>query len=365
VLKPSKLSSPVFATLFTFAVAASLLVQPTLARAEGGQDLEDTVAPLEDAEEQPPKPEPPYPGSEKNRYAADPSMAKPAAPAERLIPRPTKIDEDGNYYYDTTPSKKPQAQAHRPGMPAPKHTEEDGTFIYDTKTPKHVFSGRPGEEKPVEMLASGEYRYKVPATKATRSASFRFGVVTAPAIRNHDNGLTFKDIYGSAPFPVLLVDYEFYRMFQNAGRLGLKFGSGLMAANGPGHFRKIDRIAEKPDESFLFVNFPNTLTANYRFQFAEKQVVVPFIEGGAGYYTFAEVRDDGARPKLGGALVGLGGGGLYFLMDWLDPQAIRQLDSEYGISHLWLTTEVRATIGLNTDLDFTNQSVNAGFMMEF
>ena len=65
------------------------------------------------------------------------------------------------------------------------------------------------------------------------------------------------------------------------------------------------------------------------------------------------------------APVGVGGGGCYFLMDWLDPSAIRQLDAEYGINHLWLTAEARASVGLKSDLDFTNNQFGLGFMMEF
>lgn len=314
------------------------------------------------AEEAAPKPEPPYPGSEENEFASDPSMAKQDdEPAP--IQRPVKIDEEGNYYYGTDVAA--PTPSGRAGIAKPKGTDKDGGFIYDTKPEKPRFSGRPGVERPVEMLASGEYRYRMQPSLARKSASFRLGVMTPPEITNPDNDVKYEDIYGKEPAPILLGDYEFLRLFSKAGRLGIKFGSGLIFANGRGRFKDPARAAELPDESYMFVVFPNTLTANYRFQFAQKQILVPFIEGGGGYYTFAEIRDDGKRPKFGGSLVGVAAGGFNFLLNWLDPAAVRSLDAEYGINHVWLTAEARATVGVNKTVDFTNTSFNAGFLMEF
>lgn len=364
---PDEKSSRIEFRFFFF--VSLLFLSLTLTDTANGQALEEDPESINELElsETPPQPEPPYPGAENGDFAADPSMKtsaqKEISAPQAQLPRPKKIDEDGVYFYDTAPET--PTQTARPGIPKADRFADDGSFQYKDTKETPVFSGRPGLERPIQMLASGEFRYHVEATKASKSASFRFGVTTPPTLKNKDNGLSFADIYGSSPLPVLFIDYEFYRLFNSAGRLGIKFGSGLVAANGPGHFRSLSRATELPDERYTFVLLPNTLTASYKFQFSDKQVLVPFIEGGAGYYTFAEIRDDGAKTRMGGALVALGGGGVNFLLDWIDPQAIRQLDAEYGISHLWITGEVRATVGLNSDLNFSNNSVNAGFLMEF
>ncbi len=111
--------------------------------------------------------------------------------------------------------------------------------------------------------------------------------------------------------------------------------------------------------------FPNQLTAIYKFQYADEQIFVPYVEGGAGYFTFMEVRDDGQSTKFGGAAVTVAAAGANILLDWLDRQSVRQLDNEYGINHVWLTGEYRYIVGLNPTFDFTSGVISAGLMVDF
>jgi hypothetical protein len=327
---------------------------------------EDTGSDI--ADEAPPRPEPPYPGAEEGAFAADPSMVvpnnntRPEPEVARDVDSPVRTDEDGNYYYDTKPVA-PKARL-RHGIDKPKGTTVDGEFLYETKSAKPKFSGRPGVEAPVETTTSGEYRYKVETSKPHTSASFRFGGISPPSVKNRDNGVTFAQLYGDTPQPILLGDYEF-RLTSKVGRLGLKLGSGLMVTNAGGRFKSPARQTETPEERFTFALFPNTLTASYRFQYAERQIFVPFVEGGGGYFTFVEIRDDAKAPKFGGSAVAVAAGGFNILLDWLDPHAIRQLDLEYGINHVWFTLELRSIVGLKKDIDFTSMTGDAGFMMEF
>lgn len=370
VLKFLFLAAFTVSTIPTWAATNSNRLAPSTASTQSQNTWPD---------EAPPPPEPPYPGSENGPFSADAdepttSSGVKAATAltrertepepldAREVPRPKKVDDDGNFYYDTTPTA--PVVRRREGIEIPKSATEDGLFIYDTKEEIPKFSGQPGIEAPTEMRANGEYHYKLEQTVSKASASFRMGAMTPPAITNPDNKLNFAKVYGDSPLPVLLLDYEF-RLTSKIGRLGLKAGSGLAVTQGQGHFRNPSRAAEVPDERYTFVLFPNTLTAVYKFQYAERQLIVPYIEGGAGYFTFAEIRDDGARPKIGGALTGVAAGGLSILLDRLDPHAIRALDAEYGINHIWLTIEARQIVGLNSVLDFTSTAGNAGFIMEF
>jgi hypothetical protein len=111
--------------------------------------------------------------------------------------------------------------------------------------------------------------------------------------------------------------------------------------------------------------FPNQLTLIYRFQYADSQIVVPYIEGGAGYFTFAELRDDNKNSVFGGAAVTVAAGGLNIQMDWIDRKASQTLDADYGVNHVWLTTEVRAIVGLNESIDFSATLFNAGLLFDF
>ncbi|MCM2280388.1 MAG: hypothetical protein NDI61_00920 [Bdellovibrionaceae bacterium] len=220
--------------------------------------------------------------------------------------------------------------------------------------------------RPVRINSSGEYFYGFKSSSRSASASVRLGFFGPPDIVNEENDVAFEQIYGNQDIPALFGDYQ-WSLTKRFGDLGLKVGSGLFVSQGNGEFvqENPERTNRTPDETFTFLMLPNTLTAIYRFQYAETQPIVPYIEGGAGYFTFAELRDDGAGPKIGGAPVAIAAGGLNFLMDWLDPHSVRQLDNEWGINHVWLLTEYRLITGLNKEYDFSSSVINAGVLMEF
>jgi len=347
---------------------------------------EDRSIASAEAEESAPTPEPPYPGSENGGFAADRSMSpatapkpapqpkqagmqkfpeepKPAPPSE--VERPKRIDEEGNYIYDSTP-KAPGHQVHE-GVIAPTASGTDDSFFYKTDEVKAKFSGNPDIEAPVGINSNGEYRYKMETHVSNRSASFRFGVITPPNITNAVNGVTFSSMYGGGPTPLLIGNYEFYHKQLPIGRIGLNFTSGLMAANAPGHFLEGDasRGGAIPDEHFTFLMLPNTLAANFQFKYSEKQTFVPFIEGGPGYFTFVEVRDDFQRTKGGGSPALVGAGGFNILLDNFDPHSLHELDAQYGINHLWLSMEFRMILGLESDVNLTAGSFNVGFILEY
>lgn len=293
-------------------------------------------------EEAPPAAEYPYPGAKEEGIVA-------AAPPPEL-PRPLKVDEEtGMYFYGTS--------------------EDNGSKTYTPDTKPVEFSGREGVEKPASILANGEFHYVTEESGKNALASFRVGLFQPPAIENSKANpvVDFQEIYTKDALPVLFGDYE-KTLTTKVGRLGLKFGSGIFVAQGKGVFAKKDdgrRANDVPEEQYTFLMFPNQLTAVYRFQYKDTQPIVPYVEGGGGYFTFMELRDDNDSPKFGGAATLVAAGGVNFLMDWVDPQAIRRLDTEYGINHVWLTTEFRAIVGLNKNYDFTSSVINIGFLTEF
>ncbi len=145
----------------------------------------------------------------------------------------------------------------------------------------------------------------------------------------------------------------------------MKFESGVIAASARGRFKNATRINELPEERFTFLMLPLQASVIYRIQFADAQWIVPFVEGGAAYYAIAEARDDGKKPRIGGAPATSVAGGLSFLLDWLDPQSIRELDSDFGINHVWLTLQYRIIAGLKSDLDVSTKMATAGFTFDF
>jgi len=347
----------VFKKLVVVLLAVTAFTRPSWAETPADESVSE-AAPAE-SEEAPPL-EPPYPGAESGEFASD-TTAVPNDPVPEF-PRPIMVDDEGNYYYGTdVPAPIP---SNHPEIEQPAAASADGEYKYtvDNQAPTPV--AHPGIEQPVATTVGGDYLYRVEHSPVHGAASFRFGALTPPKLLNKSNGLTFEDIYGPSSLPTLFVDYD-WRLFSSLGRLSLKFGTGVTFSSGHGRFRDPSRLNETPVERFTFIVFPNQLTAAYKLQFAERQILVPFVEGGGGYFTYAEIRDDFRKPKLGASPVAIAAGGVNFLLDWLDQSAMRSLDATYGINHLWLTAEVRQIVGLRSDFDFSSTSINGGFLVEF
>lgn len=375
--------------LIAFAACTLLIcAQPSKAFAQGTFEedinkelLESELGPGTD--DTPPPAEYPYPGAKEEGISPEdapktaqapqapqtPQAAEPPPVEPNMaIERPVKIDEDtGEYQYDTKVT--PPTPLERAGGELPRKALDNGEYVYDTNTTPPAFVGVPGQERPLEIRANGEYHYATEQTEQTGSASFRIGFFGPPMIKNESTAppTTFEEIYTKDQLPVLFADYEI-PLTKKLGQLGIKLGSGVFVASGKGKFASVDanrRADDIPLERYTFFMLPNTVTAVYRFQYKDGQTLVPYVEGGAGYFTFAEFRDDNASPRIGGALSTVVAGGLNILMDWLDPQAIRNLDTEYGINHIYLSLEARQVVGLNKSYDFTSSIFNAGFTMQF
>lgn len=313
-------------------------------------------------EEAPPKPEPPYPGSEEEGFSTAAPRPTPTPPP-RAKERPKKVTDEGEYVYSTElPEVRPSGQ---PGVGQPEKTTKEGEYYFGNKPGPQPPSTHPTTERPIQTSESGEYHYPTEQSPQSGAASFRFGFFGTPDIMNPEADVTFTQIYGDKDLPVIFGDYE-WRITNKIGRLGIKLTSGVSFASGNGQFLtpRVNGITEAR-EKFTFIMFPNQLTANYKFQYAENQVVVPWAEGGAGYFTFMELRDDGKGPKFGGSQVGVVAVGINILLDWMDRKAIRQLDNDYGINHVWLTGEYRRFQNLGSAFDFSSNVINGGIMVEF
>jgi hypothetical protein len=344
VLKQKTSSRFIISTFLFLALASPLAAKAARSPAQEDSldsDLVEAELLNSEEEEAPPAAEYPYPGAKEEGIVA----AAPPPPTQR----PLKVNEEtGEYFYGVAED----TRAKKYGAPEPV-----------------TFSGRSDMEKPASISANGEFHYTTEESGRHALASFRVGMFAPPELSNNSTNppATFASIYTDDQLPVLFGDYE-KTLTTKIGRLGLKFGSGIFIAQGTGIFAKDDpnrRADDQPEEQYTFLMLPNQLTAVYRFQYSDTQPIVPYIEGGGGYFTFMEIRDDSKSPRFGGAGTLVAAGGINFLVDWLDRQAIRRLDNEYGINHVWLTTEFRQIVGLNKSYDFTSSVFNVGVLTEF
>lgn len=205
----------------------------------------------------------------------------------------------------------------------------------------------------------GTYVYRTKIPEKTRSSSMRVGYLTTPLIRNAQ-GVSFGDIYGADGLLGLVGEYE-WQPFRRFGALGFRIGSGLVVARGNGRFA--DGVVA--EEIYNLVVLPLSAEISYRFEYVRRQWAVPFVTGGAVGYGMVEFRDDGKAPTMAFSPAVIAGGGVHFNISRWDPQGAFVLAQDYAIADLWLTLEGKVIQGLDQSLDMTNQTVSAGFTVDF
>lgn len=220
----------------------------------------------------------------------------------------------------------------------------------------------------IRINADGSYQYKTALRPKNKSASLRLGVMTPPKISGANSGvgtLTYKTMYGEGNIPTLLFDYE-WQPFTSMGKLGFVLGTGIATARGNGYF-KTSRGSDGAlaQEVYTLYILPLSVLLQYRFEYARRQKIVPFVFGGATTYGLIEARDDGKATNFAGAATAGGGGGLLFSVTAWDKRNAFTLSEEYGISDMYFVLEGRAMQGLNSNIDFTNQALNFGVTVDF
>jgi len=359
---------PKHLTIFVFVILGSLQAH---AQDDGSYfDLNDdtnkstATAPAPESATQETAPqEPPYTGTENDEY----SNLDNNTPADSQTDNPKSRQQTENY----NPKRSVRYEEHYNKGTGQENPKKWRPF---ERVPEEERLKDMASEGLFKITKKGEYVYDVPHSPQHHAASFRVAAPQFGSLKNvTENGqeIRFSDIYGNSRKPMLMVDYE-WQFFQGFGKLGLKFGTGLMVATGHGQFA--NPVPKPPDgassttdaeEKYNFFLFPNSLSAVYRLDIFKRQWVVPFAEGGVDYFTFFELRDDGKGFKVGGARLAHFAIGGSFLLDILDRQSAAQVDREYGVSHMWLTAEFRRLQNLGSTLDFSDNLVDAGIMFEF
>lgn len=231
------------------------------------------------------------------------------------------------------------------------------------------------QEGLVRIKTDGTYIYDTERPLKRESSRITFGKANHPEIslliqqadtQGNLTGVTkefkFSDLYDESSGLLLSYDYERFYSVDN-GKLGLQAGVGAMFANGRG------RLTADPNgpstESFTFVTIPLTLGGVYRLEWKDKQLFAPYAAGGGTYLVLAEKREDKATPKVIGGLGFYAAGGVLFNLLAFDRDAGFQLESEYGISNMWISLEFRVIEVHSSAFAFSNKYLNAGLSFDF
>lgn len=220
----------------------------------------------------------------------------------------------------------------------------------------------------VRITKDGTYVYSTVRPLKQESSKITFGMADQPSIElvveTQSSGTQtyqFGDLYEQSSGLIIGYDYENFPVI-NSGKLGYQLGVSLMFASGHG---VLVSSGSPSAESFTFVTAPINAGAVYRFEYKDKQWVAPYAAGGGTLLALLEKRDDISTPKMAAGLGFYGAGGLLFNASMLDAESGFQLESEYGISNLWLALEFRITEVNSEAFSFSNKYVNAGLSFDF
>lgn len=235
----------------------------------------------------------------------------------------------------------------------------------DTKT--HYIQ-HPDSAKGLSRIeADGTYIYKTEKPKASeRSGSFKFAVMSAPDLYNETIDRNFADYYGSDPLVGLLGTYSFPLTRGTLG-LSLDLETGLSFAQGDGYFNRVqsNNSTLRSVESYTLFMIPLYVLATAKLQYSDRQWFVPYVSGGGVIMGLVELRSDEQGTNFAGTFgAALGGGVLVSVSRWA-PTSAFQLRSEYGINDLWINIEGRAVVGLDENLDITQNLFSLGATFDF
>jgi len=240
---------------------------------------------------------------------------------------------------------------------------KEGDVVSVAADEKVIQIQHPNAEKGLVSIEKDKsYQYELAHRPKKSAASFGINVAPAPNISvttPSNNQISFSSMYKSDSLVTLVGNYEWV-LSRSYGTFGIIFEAGLANRHGNGTLAS----GEQAQEGYSLFIVPLTAMLRYRFEYTYGQWVVPYVEGGGTYYGFAEIRDDNTYNVAGSEAVG-GGGGLMFNITRWDRKGAFQLESEFGVSDLYVTLGARAMAGLKPQLDMSGLNILAGVTVDY
>jgi hypothetical protein len=171
----------------------------------------------------------------------------------------------------------------------------------------------------------------------------------------------------------LEVDYQFFHAFGSAA-IGLQLG----------YFRETaSAVAESTGQASADTTalslWPITLCLVYRMDVLATRwqiPIVPYVKLGLSdtIWSITDANDGISTPGAGGRGRGatpgwMAAGGIALLLDWIDPQSTRAMDSETGLNHIYVFIEAdrfdASGLGRKKALHVGDTTWVAGLLFEF
>jgi len=254
-----------------------------------------------------------------------------------------------------------------------------GSFVFSYKSYAiDGFTKTHKEERPgatvdglIRIDKDGNYIYKVPPQNANQSSHLKIGVVSSPDIsvdicqyNNETNcqSVGYEDIYEEASGITFEYIYEYY-FVKTKGKLGAQVGFAAQYAEGNG--RLVSDPTKQSVESFSFFTVPLYGGLVYRFEYKDRQVIVPYISGGGTYLVLAEKREDQSQVNAIGAPGFYASGGGLLNLSALDRDMGAEFETEYDIKNLWISAEYKFVSVNSEAFSLENGFFQAGMAFDF
>ena len=225
----------------------------------------------------------------------------------------------------------------------------------------------------VKIDKDGVYIYKPEPQNAKHASHIRLGMVSNPDVESEvcdENGgncqaISFDDIYSGASGMGFeyLYEYFFGDGSSNYGKLGAQVGISVSYAQGQG--RLVSDLNTESVETYSFLTVPLFAGAVYRFEYRDRQVLVPYAGGGGVYTILAEKREDKSDIKGVGAPGFYGIGGALLNLSALDRDLGSDFEAEYDIKNLWISAEFKFLSVSSDAFSLENGYIQAGMGFDF
>ncbi len=196
--------------------------------------------------------------------------------------------------------------------------------------------------------------------------AFALKIGINPGIQVTDAGGThsFTDVYGGGWKPDVLLHYQ-YEWFhsENWGSFGPTLDFGVSYAGAPGLFAIPFNGSLVSQTQFSMVQVPALVGANYQFNLF--RILRPYAQANIGPIGVAEIRMDEKAGYRDFSVVYSATGGVAFLMDWLEPKAMREAYDGTGFQHIYIVCEYAFLKTLWGNVNFTRNGLYSGFLFEF
>lgn len=295
-------------------------------------------------------------------YYYDTSTDKQKKSTYQGVEQPKKIGEDGTYYYSDDEDESADNNNGYPGAEQPVDKDSEGGYYYKRRSKNKKVKSLYGEQ-PSKVTEDGAYYYDLNPGPVQNTLSFRLGIFSPPKL-TAPGGTTYASIYGSKAGMVMMAEYDWRLSKQLSVKVGsgvtVSDGHGHFASS-------TSPIQPKETFQFYIFPNTLSFTYKLQLwdvQWITPYVeggpgYFTFVEARSDGGIFAF---DGTS-KYGGAFTMTAGGGLLFsLSKFMQGSALL---TDYGASQAWVDIHFRQVIGIDKRKDFTSNMITAGIALGF